>query len=89
MNNSFQLLAKSAPTTTLEQHIEDCLQIEEQLKDCFPNLPVDVSEFWKLVRVAICFHDTGKCHQEFQKLLYKKNNTWNFRRHETNLSNQT
>ena len=82
MNNSFQLLAKSAPTTTLEQHIEDCLQIEEQLKDCFPNLPVDVSEFWKLVRVAICFHDTGKCHQEFQKLLYKKSNTWNFRRHE-------
>jgi CRISPR-associated endonuclease/helicase Cas3 len=82
MNNSFQLLAKSNPTTTLEQHIEDCLQIEEQLKDCFPNLPVDAYDFWELVRTAICFHDAGKCHREFQKLLFGKSNEWNCRRHE-------
>ncbi len=82
MNNSFQLLAKSAPTTTLEQHIKDCLLIGEQLKDCFSNLPVGASELWELVRIAICFHDAGKCHREFQKLLYGKSNTWNYRRHE-------
>ena len=83
MNDSFQILAKSEPPTTLQQHIEDCLQIEEQLKDCFPNLPIDYSEFfWELVRTSICFHDVGKCHKEFQKLLYKKDNAWNHRRHE-------
>ena len=82
MSNGFQLLAKSDPVTTLEQHIEDCLQIEEQLKDCFPNPPVCASELWELVRIAICLHDIGKCHREFQKLLYGKSSTWNHRRHE-------
>ena len=83
MNNSFPLLAKSEPQTTLQQHIEECLQIEEQLKDCFPNLPMDCGNgFWELVRMAICFHDMGKCHKDFQKLLYKKTNEWNHRRHE-------
>lgn len=82
MSNNFQILAKSAPATTLEQHIEDCLQIEEQLKDCFPNLPVATAELWEHVRIAICLHDIGKCHREFQKLLYGKSNTWNHRRHE-------
>jgi len=83
MNDSFPLLAKSEPQTTLQQHIEDCLQIEEQLKDCFPNLPVDESEeFWELLRMSICFHDIGKCHKDFQKLLYKRPNAWDHRRHE-------
>ncbi len=83
MNNSFPLLAKSEPQTTLQQHIEDCLQIEEQLKDCFPNLPMDCDNgFWNLVRMSICFHDIGKCHKEFQKLLYQRPNEWNHRRHE-------
>ena len=83
MNNSFPLLAKSEPQTTLQQHIEDCLQIEEQLKDCFPNLPVDENdEFWELLRMSICFHDIGKCHKDFQKLLYKRPNAWDHRRHE-------
>lgn len=83
MNKSFPLLAKSEPQTTLQQHIEECLQIEEQLKNCFPNLPVeDAEKFWKLLYLAICFHDIGKCHREFQKLLYKKANVWNHRRHE-------
>lgn len=83
MTNSFPLLAKSEPQTTLQQHMEDCLQIEEQLKDCFPNLPIDDNKkFWELVRMSICFHDTGKCHKEFQKLLYQRPNEWNHRRHE-------
>ena len=83
MNNSFPLLAKSEPQTTIQQHIEDCLRIEDQLKDCFPNLPLaDDEALWKLIRTSICFHDIGKCHKEFQKLLYKKSNSWNNRRHE-------
>ena len=83
MDNSLPLLAKSEPPTTLQQHIEDCLRIEEQLKDCFPNLPLEDGEgLWKLVRMSICFHDMGKCHREFQKMLYKRPNVWNHRRHE-------
>ena len=83
MNNSFPLLAKSDPQITLQQHIEECLQIEEQLKNCFPNLPMNCGNgFWELVRMSICFHDIGKCHKEFQKLLYQRPNEWNNRRHE-------
>ena len=83
MNNSFPLLAKSDPQITLQQHIEECLQIEEQLRNCFPNLPMDCGNgFWELVRMSICFHDIGKCHKEFQKLLYQRPNEWNHRRHE-------
>jgi len=80
--SDFELLAKSEHGLSLRQHIEDCLQIEEQLKDCFHNLPVDGHWLWHIVREAVCFHDMGKCHKEFQKLLYKRPNKWNGRRHE-------
>ena len=80
--NNFELLAKSEPPISLKQHIEDCLQVETQLIECFPNLPVKASSLWELLRKAICFHDIGKCHKEFQKVLYKKKNIWSNRRHE-------
>ena len=80
--SDFELLAKSEPSLSLRQHIEDCMRIEEQLKDCFHNLPVDSHWLWHVVREAVCFHDMGKSHKEFQKLLYKRPNKWNGRRHE-------
>lgn len=79
----FQVLAKSEPETSLKQHIDDCLTILNRLKHCFPNVPLqDKCEFWELLRLALIFHDTGKSHKEFQKLLYKRRNNWNNQRHE-------
>lgn len=85
------LLAKSKdkqsnlPPVSLKEHIEDCLSIFEFVKYAFPkaaevsNLGLD---FWKLLKLSIIFHDLGKAHQEFQKLLNEQDNHWNFQRHE-------
>lgn len=82
-NIEAQVLAKSNPEVNLKQHIEDCLVICEQLKQCFPNLPIDnVDEFWEILRTSIIFHDMGKSHKEFQKLLNGKTNKWYGQRHE-------
>lgn len=81
--NDPPLLAKSEPEITLIQHIEDCRLISGQLRQCFPNLPVeDVAGFWKLLWFSIVAHDLGKAHPEFQRLLRKMNNSWHFQRHE-------
>lgn len=69
--SNFELLAKSEPKVTLKQHIEDCIRIEKQLETCFPNIPIDNKNlFWNIVQSAIIFHDTGKSHKGFQKMLY-------------------
>ncbi|MBO5026876.1 MAG: CRISPR-associated helicase Cas3' [Bacteroidaceae bacterium] len=87
MNNirkeDFQVLAKSEPETTLKQHIDDCLNVLSRLKLCFQNIPLqNECEFWELLRFALIFHDTGKSHKEFQKLLYGHRNNWKSQRHE-------
>lgn len=79
----YKLLAKSAPEVTLKRHIEDCLDIYEQLKVCIVNIPLDDPLlYWKLLYTSIVFHDLGKAHSDFQKLLMKKRNSWYFQRHE-------
>jgi len=81
--NQWQVLAKSEPAVTLAQHISDCLNIVKYLRLCFPNIPVkDKNTFWKTLEFAMILHDSGKCHKEFQKLLYNKKNEWHNRRHE-------
>lgn len=86
MNNPdvFQILAKSNPELTLLQHIEDCLRIYYQLRECIPNLPLaDRESFWELLKLCIVLHDTGKAHPDFQYLLRrKKYHHWNGQRHE-------
>jgi len=82
-NREYRVLAKSDPDIPLEKHIDDCLKIYEQLKCCIPNIPIQNKElFWKCVRVSIIFHDTGKSHIEFQKLLRSQFNKWSQQRHE-------
>lgn len=85
------LLAKSEdtklniPAKTLREHIDDCLLILELLKKTFPKAS-EVStlkeRFWEVLRVCIIFHDLGKGHHEFQRLLAGKINNWNDQRHE-------
>ncbi len=78
-------LAKSEPQLTLEQHIDDCLKIWEQLPQLFPDIKKQkgFEDFWELLKLSVIFHDLGKSHKEFQKLLRgDENNQWNRQRHE-------
>jgi CRISPR-associated endonuclease/helicase Cas3 len=79
-----ELLAKSNPPQTLEEHINEALKIEEILKSSFPNIK-QIScddKFWELLRTAIVFHDLGKVHYEFQKMLQGNPHQWKHQRHE-------
>lgn len=79
-----ELIAKSNPTQTLKEHIDDALKIKELLKISFPNIN-EISftdDFWELLKICIIFHDLGKSHKEFQKLLFDKKNEWKHQRHE-------
>jgi CRISPR-associated endonuclease/helicase Cas3 len=69
---------------TLVEHIDDLLEICEHLKRAFPQTPFLTSEpiFWKIMYAAIVFHDLGKAHLHFQKVLLSKPNQWEFQRHE-------
>lgn len=81
--NNKEVLAKSEPPMPLKQHIEECLSVYESLKKAFGRLPVNDSiHFWELVRLGIIFHDLGKSHTEFQKMLKGKRANWYHQRHE-------
>jgi CRISPR-associated endonuclease/helicase Cas3 len=78
-----EVLAKSEPPVSLKQHIDECLRVWESLRKAFERLPVNDSDrFWKLIRVGIIFHDLGKSHTEFQKMLSGKRSNWYHQRHE-------
>jgi CRISPR-associated endonuclease/helicase Cas3 len=77
------ILAKSEPAVTLKEHIDDGLIILDQLKHAFPKLTNIISaDFWELLKVCIIFHDLGKAHIEFQKVLKGEKNEWKGHRHE-------
>jgi CRISPR-associated endonuclease/helicase Cas3 len=78
-----EVLAKSEPPIPLKQHIDECLSVYESLRKAFGRLPVnDSTHFWELVRLGIVFHDLGKSHSEFQKMLEGKRANWYQQRHE-------
>ncbi|KAF5064217.1 DEAD/DEAH box helicase [anaerobic digester metagenome] len=81
--NAKEVLAKSEPPIPLKQHIDECLNVYESLRKAFGRLPVNDSiHFWELVRLGIVFHDLGKSHSEFQKMLEGKRANWYHQRHE-------
>jgi len=78
-----EVLAKSEPPVSLKQHIDECLRVYESLRKAFGRLPIDDPDpFWKLIRLGIVFHDLGKSHSEFQKMLSGKQANWYHQRHE-------
>ena len=78
-----EVLAKSVPPISLKQHIDECLNVYKSLRKAFERLPVnDLKNFWELVRLGILFHDLGKSHSEFQKMLSGKPANWYQQRHE-------
>jgi CRISPR-associated endonuclease/helicase Cas3 len=81
---NMEILAKSNPAISLKQHINDGLQVFERIKESFTNLSkiTDQDSFWELLKFCIIFHDLGKAHIEFQKLLHGKTKNWKQQRHE-------
>lgn len=81
--NPKEVLAKSEPPVSLKQHIDECLYVYNSLRKAFGRLPVDDPDrFWELIRLGIIFHDLGKSHSEFQKMLTGKRAEWYQQRHE-------
>ncbi|GBE28172.1 CRISPR-associated nuclease/helicase Cas3 [bacterium BMS3Bbin03] len=79
-----QVFGKSDGTTLMD-HIQDCLGVYSQLREALPLLPqiTGLDNFWELLFGAVYFHDWGKCHREFQKMLKGiEPNFWNNQRHE-------
>jgi len=78
-----EVLAKSEPPISLKQHIDECLLVYESLRKAFGRLPLnDADRFWMLLRLGIIFHDLGKSHAEFQKMLLGNRGDWYHQRHE-------
>jgi len=77
------ILAKS-DGKSLQEHIEDCLVIWNELKHSIPSLPSvsSLDDFFEILYIAILFHDFGKVHPEFQKVLRNQPNYWEQQRHE-------
>ena len=70
--------------SSLTEHIRSCLVIFSALRDCIPSLTQtsQAENFWKLLFWAICLHDVGKLHPEFQNVLKNIKNLWIRQRHE-------
>ena len=62
---NFQVLAKSKPEISLAQHIDDCLNICEQLLLCFSHLPVQNYYFGVLCAMLLFFMIRGSRIQSF------------------------
>jgi len=78
-----EILAKSEPKISLEVHVKDALEISEKLQKAFPQASKIFGEkFWEILKFTIIFHDLGKSHSEFQKLLKGEKNNWKHHRHE-------
>src|SRR5208283_289777 len=78
-----EVLAKSGPPISLKQHIDECLRVYKSLRKAFGRLPLNNTDrFWRLLRLGIIFHDLGKSHSEFQKILMGKKANWYHQRHE-------
>ena len=73
------MLAKS-DGLSLEQHIQDLLDVALDFKLAFPVLQIyfDDIDFWDYLNRAILFHDLGKATQGFQSLM-KNNISYRFR----------
>lgn len=78
-----RVLAKS-DGKSLSQHILDCLLVYRSLCRALPALPIIAEQkgFFDLLFCSIYFHDWGKAHTEFQKVLRGKRSQWAHGRHE-------
>ncbi len=64
-----QYFAKSHPVKTIEEHTMDVLEKYEEMKKKYPNILND--EEWKLLELAVLYHDFGKMDVKFQNRIRK------------------
>ena len=78
-----RVLAKS-DGKALFDHIEDCLRVYADMCRALPAILVILGdpEFFDLLFCSVYFHDWGKAHREFQKVLRGEKNAWAHGRHE-------
>lgn len=78
------ILAKSSPKQSLKEHIQEGIELINQLAVLFPNIEriSNQPDFWKIIKDSVVLHDIGKSHLEFQKVLNRLPNNWNYQRHE-------
>ncbi|MBN2396666.1 MAG: CRISPR-associated helicase Cas3' [Candidatus Atribacteria bacterium] len=70
--------------TTLQEHLNSCILVCCELKKALPYIAKisKLNDFNNLLITAILFHDFGKIHPEFQKMLMNQSNHWEHQRHE-------
>jgi CRISPR-associated endonuclease/helicase Cas3 len=70
--------------TTIQEHIDDCLCVADNLQKALSELAAvsRLETFWDMLFYSVCFHDIGKIHREFQKVLKSQRNNWRHQRHE-------
>lgn len=71
------IYAKSDPVETLREHTDNLLEQLEILKNSYGQkleqiIPIDSSEFWRLLDIAVEFHDLGKVFTPFQNVIREK-----------------
>ena len=83
-NNQADIPWGKSDGSSLIDHIRKCLVVFHELQTCLPLLrkTSKSGNFWKLLFWAVCLHDFGKLHPEFQKVLKKIKNFWAGQRHE-------
>lgn len=66
---------------SLEEHVNNCLEVFAQLKNIYPNLDefVEYPTFYEDIFNALFFHDFGKAAEGFQKSLEPHGEIWPYR----------
>jgi len=73
------ILAKKNPDELLTEHIKNAVNVWQNLRNKYKNLPYLDNEFWKYSLLSVLFHDLGKISKNFQKYHYTNRN---YLRHE-------
>lgn len=67
-----EFYAKSAPIETIKEHTDQLLNRLDEFKRIFePTINLLTSRDWKLLEIAVKYHDVGKCDAVFQNKIRK------------------
>lgn len=81
MTKTPDVLAKTITDgrVSLVEHLSDCVVVLNQLRNAIPALSTfsNKNNFFKLLFLSVYFHDWGKLHKEFQKVLKQEKDQWN------------
>jgi CRISPR-associated endonuclease/helicase Cas3 len=77
-----QLLAKSDPKETIEEHTQNAINIWKELRKIY-KITIIENNFWEISFYSVLFHDFGKTSKNFQDIINKNTKSRdNYIRHE-------